>query len=240
MRQLGTDEQYVRGYHFVMPFTQFRPGQSVGRGTERPVVSGHHWVPIDDDNCMVWNWHYSYGDYELSEQERSMDSSGNGPRHVDIHNGFRAVGNRRNGWLINREVQKTQTYSGIDGVNAQDRAVQESIGPVVNRSREHLGPADRAIIAARKLPSRPFVRCRKEHLLAALATAITMSVRQRSLARELPWRDVCYRRCIRLARQHQQSHSSISPKQRSSREPGPLRAWFSYAPCISDLQSYDS
>jgi phthalate 4,5-dioxygenase len=33
----------------------------------------------------------------------------------------------------------------------QDRAIQESMGPIVDRSKEHLGPADKAIIQARKL-----------------------------------------------------------------------------------------
>ena len=80
-----------------------------------------------------------------------MDDSGNGPSHVDYANGFRAFGNRRNDWLIDRETQRTRNFTGINGVNAQDRAVQESMGTVVDRSREHLGPADRAIIAARKL-----------------------------------------------------------------------------------------
>ena len=42
-------------------------------------------------------------------------------------------------------------FTGIDGVNVQDRAVQESMGPIVDRSREHLGPADRAVIQARRL-----------------------------------------------------------------------------------------
>ena len=41
--------------------------------------------------------------------------------------------------------------TGILGVNTQDRAAQELMGPVVDRSREHLGPADRAIITARQL-----------------------------------------------------------------------------------------
>ncbi len=152
VRQLNEDQQYVRGYHFVMPFTQLRPGQNVSRGdtAERPVVSGHHWVPIGDENCMVWNWHYSYGDHVLDEEERSMDSSGNGTHHVDFKT-FRAYGNRDNDWHIDREVQRTQTFSGISGINAQDRAVQESMGRVVDRSREHLGPADRAIIATRRL-----------------------------------------------------------------------------------------
>ncbi len=152
IRPLGESDQYVRGYHFVMPFTQLRPGQNVGRdGAVRPVVSGHHWVPIDDDNCMVWNWHYSYGDYVLSDEERLMNGSGNGPEHVNFVNQFRAKGSSRNDWLIDREVQRTQTFTGIAGINAQDRAVQESMGTVVDRSREHLGPADKAIIAARRL-----------------------------------------------------------------------------------------
>jgi hypothetical protein len=48
-------------------------------------------------------------------------------------------------------VQKTESFTGIDGVNVQDRALQESMGPIVDRSREHLGPADKAIIQARRL-----------------------------------------------------------------------------------------
>ena len=46
---------------------------------------------------------------------------------------------------------KTESFTGIDGINTQDRAIQEGMGPVVDRSREHLGPADRAIIQARRL-----------------------------------------------------------------------------------------
>ena len=48
-------------------------------------------------------------------------------------------------------MQKTQNFTGIEGINTQDRAVQESMGPIVDRSREHLGPADKAIIQARRL-----------------------------------------------------------------------------------------
>ena len=37
-------------------------------------------------------------------------------------------------------MQKTETFSGIDGINVQDRAIQESMGPLCDRSQEHLGP----------------------------------------------------------------------------------------------------
>jgi len=48
-------------------------------------------------------------------------------------------------------VQKTETFTGIDGINTQDRGIQESMGRIVDRSKEHLGPADKAIIQARRL-----------------------------------------------------------------------------------------
>jgi len=50
-----------------------------------------------------------------------------------------------------RAAQKSMTFTGIDGINVQDRAIQESMGPIVNRSEEYLGPADKAIIAMRRL-----------------------------------------------------------------------------------------
>lgn len=152
IRLLGEKEQYVRGYHFAMPFTQLRPSQ-IGRAgaPDRTHVDGHHWVPIDDDNVMVWNWSYSFGNEPLTEKERTMEGSANAWPNVDPDNQYRAKGNVRNNWLIDRDVQRTETFTGIDGINAQDRGVQESMGPVVDRTREHLGPADTAIIAARKL-----------------------------------------------------------------------------------------
>ena len=47
--------------------------------------------------------------------------------------------------------RSSESYTGIDGINVQDRAIQESMGRIVDRSKEHLGPADKAIIQARKL-----------------------------------------------------------------------------------------
>ena len=48
-------------------------------------------------------------------------------------------------------MQRAETFTGIEGIHTQDHAIQESMGPVVDRSREHLGPADKAIIAARRV-----------------------------------------------------------------------------------------
>ena len=141
---LGDEGTFVRAYQFVMPFTQARPSDQEAQGND-----GHFWVPMDDYECMVWNWAFSTGD-AFTDEERLEARRGNGPAHVD-ETTFRSHANARNGWLIDREVQKHETFTGIDGINTQDRATQESMGPLVNRKREHLGPADRAIIEARKL-----------------------------------------------------------------------------------------
>ena len=48
-------------------------------------------------------------------------------------------------------MQRTENFTGIVGVNTQDRALQETMGTIADRSQEHLGTSDRAIIAMRKL-----------------------------------------------------------------------------------------
>ena len=156
VRDLGEDGNYVRGYHFVMPWTQIRPTQATWRispeGERTPVwksmIGSHFWVPMDDHNCMVWNLDYSFGDEPLDKAGRADSSAG--PEHVDEHLNFRKKRNIDNDWLIDREVQRTKSYTGIAGVNTQDHAVQESMGPVADRTREHLGQTDQAIAALRR------------------------------------------------------------------------------------------
>ena len=113
---------------------------------------GRIWVPMDDYNCMVYNWMYSTTDGPLTEEDRAERGIGNGPDFVDQKT-FRSFQNRSNNYGLNREVQRTETYTGIDGINQQDRALQESMGPIVDRSKEHLGPGDKAIGQMRRMLS---------------------------------------------------------------------------------------
>jgi phenylpropionate dioxygenase-like ring-hydroxylating dioxygenase large terminal subunit len=155
LRPLDEADMHIRTYHFVMPFHQIRPSQT-DRGLS--LVAGHIWVPMDDGNTMVYNWQVSATDEALTEEDRLETRTGNGPLDVD-QTTFRSRRSRANNYLLDRKVQKTESFTGIDGINTQDRAIQESMGRVVDRSREHLGPADKAIIQARRL------------LLAAVKTA---------------------------------------------------------------------
>jgi hypothetical protein len=58
--------------------------------------------------------------------------------------------NAGNDYNIDRKVQKTISFSGIEGVRAQDAMVTESAGPIVDRSQEHLGTSDIAIVKMRR------------------------------------------------------------------------------------------
>jgi hypothetical protein len=99
---------------------------------------------------MVYNWVYTRKSAPLSAEERLERAIGNGPEHVD-QTTFRSKANRDNAYLIDRAVQKTESFTGIDGINVQDRAIQESMGPICDRSQEHLGPADKGIIQMRRV-----------------------------------------------------------------------------------------
>ncbi|MPZ49498.1 MAG: Rieske 2Fe-2S domain-containing protein [Dehalococcoidia bacterium] len=143
IRSMGAEgTNHVRGYHWVMPWYQIRAGGG---------NSGHIWIPIDDENTMVFNWTCTFAEEPMSERAHKMTGSGNELFvDIDVENNCRSVRNMDNKYLIDRQVQKTETYSGIPGTNTQDRAVQESMGPIADRTLERLGTTDGAIINARR------------------------------------------------------------------------------------------
>jgi hypothetical protein len=76
--------------------------------------------------------------------------TGRGKEHL-IPGTYRLKQNLENDFLIDRHRQKTKTYTGIPGLNTQDVGIQEGMGPIPDRTQEHLGTSDRAVIVARQL-----------------------------------------------------------------------------------------
>ncbi len=56
-----------------------------------------------------------------------------------------------NDYKIDREVQKTSIFSGVEHFVSQDMMVTESMGTIYDRSQEHLGTTDKAIIRMRNI-----------------------------------------------------------------------------------------
>ena len=137
---------------YVMPFHQLRSTTALGELAGSNMVEGHMWVPMDDENCMDYSWRYAFGDAAEKEMMGVIERQrgrGSGERTADL----RKLRNKDNNWLIDRQVQKTETFTGIEGINIQDHAVQESMGPISDRTGEHLGSNDKIIIVARLLLS---------------------------------------------------------------------------------------
>ena len=55
-----------------------------------------------------------------------------------------------NNFLMNPDIKKSKSFTGIPSVRLQDDAVITSMGPILDRTREHLGTADAAVIRVRR------------------------------------------------------------------------------------------
>lgn len=154
-RNLGVEGSYVRIYQFIMPFQQVRGVVTKWNEAARfdvPTVQGHLWVPIDDEHTWTYNFMYGYDQsVRISEEWAWAYESWTGRGKDDVLPGYRLKRNLANNYQIDRRLQKTSSFTGITGINTQDIAVQEAMGPICDRTQEHLGTSDRAVIMARRL-----------------------------------------------------------------------------------------
>lgn len=135
--------KYVRVFNFALPFHVFVPKPD-GRG------SMHIFVPIDDENTM---W---YGISFVRDRTMDLHELGREKRGavvgVDLDENYRKVRNASNHYMQDREAMKADTsFSGIQGIGTQDMACQESMGPIYDRTKEHLGISDIGIIRMRRI-----------------------------------------------------------------------------------------
>jgi len=73
------------------------------------------------------------------------------PNTSDWNGRFNMVQSMANDYLIDRSAQRAwKSYTGIPGIRQQDMAVTESMGPIMDRTREHLGTTDALIIRTRR------------------------------------------------------------------------------------------
>jgi phthalate 4,5-dioxygenase len=123
-------------------------------------IGGRAWVPMDDENTYCWDFTY-VPQGELPEM--FMDYARRGvafppecvyqPVHLNtgsIVDTWQPVRTRRNDYQVDRGVQQGIPTTGIFGINDQDRAMQEGMARIVDRSKEKLVSADIAIVTARR------------------------------------------------------------------------------------------
>jgi phenylpropionate dioxygenase-like ring-hydroxylating dioxygenase large terminal subunit len=114
-------------------------------------MGAHIWVPIDDEACWAWSINF-FPDRPLPEDELQAMKEGKGIHVKYVPGTFIPVANPSNDWLIDRRSQKERrSFSGVEGFSIQDAALQESMGPLQDYSREFLVPTDRAIVRTRRV-----------------------------------------------------------------------------------------
>ena len=193
-RDAEAGSAYWRISHLLMPFyNMFPPRPSTTLG-------GLAWVPMDDETTMVWNftWHPTRA---LLEGELPTYSASHGPNagSISIHAGlddllsptsapggaWRPKANRSNDYALDYDAQRTTRFFGVPSVWAQDAAIQESMGPIVDRTREHLGTSDGGIIGVRQLWLRT-VRAHAEQGVVPPGASTPDAFRVRPVAVVLP------------------------------------------------------
>ena len=150
-RNATKESFYWRITQFLSPFWTMIPpilGEEVNDSSQ-DTYAGHAFVPIDDENTWTWSFNCNpHRDFNEKEQALFHPRTGLwGP----IDDSYRPVWNKENDYGLDREMQKNVNYTGIKGIPNQDVAVQESMGPIADRSQEMLGTSDKAIIAYRQL-----------------------------------------------------------------------------------------
>jgi nitrite reductase/ring-hydroxylating ferredoxin subunit len=143
-RSAGPGRIYWRITPWVFPYFTMVPPRG-----DHP-VHGHFWVPIDDEHCWAWSYDY-HPTRALSETEVAAMRAGLGIHAKVDPKTFRPIANKDNDYLMERSRQTDGTsYSGVEGIAIQDASLQESMGPIVDRSQETLVATDLGIVMARR------------------------------------------------------------------------------------------
>jgi nitrite reductase/ring-hydroxylating ferredoxin subunit len=174
-RDAGPDEYYWRITPFMLPSYTIIPGTFGGSYTFTGAV------PRDDTTMIgitaTWN-----AEHEIPKRP-----------FVDVDSNYFPIQNKSNDYLIDRQAQKTVSFTGIKGVRVQDMAVQEDQrGPISDRTTEHLGASDTGVIATRRR------LLRQAHALEKgtepLQAKTPAAYRVRSMAvvadRGIPWQEL--------------------------------------------------
>ena len=137
VRRVPGDRHYVKVSNFVLPNLSAITGDRDGYS-----VNWH--VPIDD----IHHWKYNVTFRRWGQLDHRARAGGRSPMTAD----YRLIRNKANRYQQDRDEMASRTFSGLGfDFQAQDTCVTEGAGPVQDRSQEHLGYVDTAIIAARRM-----------------------------------------------------------------------------------------
>jgi nitrite reductase/ring-hydroxylating ferredoxin subunit len=178
------DLVYARIREVCFPFFSFIPSTPGG-----PAIVCCS-IPIDD--VTTAQWYIAFNPHGPMERD-IMRAYGNTSGDPDYFNSD--MGGPENMWHQDRAAMKAGHWTGITGRgNAyEDFVVQESMGPIVDRSKEYLGTCDRVIYRARRMLLDALDRFEKSGELSFTGPEVEFS-RIRAVSFAYPkgkdWRDI--------------------------------------------------
>jgi nitrite reductase/ring-hydroxylating ferredoxin subunit len=139
LRDLGDGRTHVRVTNLLFPQAFVIP-----MSADMTITQWH--VPVDDNRCYWYALFTSFTepvDKDLMRRQRL--------ELYTLPDYLPRLG-RANDYGFNQKEQQTRTYTGMgDDINVHDQWAVESQGRIQDRTREHLGLTDKAIVAYRRL-----------------------------------------------------------------------------------------
>ena len=140
IRKTAPDRNYVRISHFVMPFIGCVP---VGREVDGKLDGFKAVYQVPADNGKTWRYDFFF---KWSRPMTKEDSS----KRDFVGPGYRKIRNLDNNYLQDRAMQRNVNFTGIEEFLNQDACATESMGPIVDRTKERLGVSDSYVIQVRR------------------------------------------------------------------------------------------
>jgi hypothetical protein len=143
-RPAGHDQTYWRVANFLFPFWAMVPTGVLGLE-----IRARAWIPMDDEHTLA----LTIGRLPMRSAKVGRQTVGpveTLPNNTDWYGRFRAVANKNNDYFIDRDKQRTESYTGIDSIFMQDQMATESMGGIYDRTQERLGTSDMMVIRTRK------------------------------------------------------------------------------------------
>jgi phenylpropionate dioxygenase-like ring-hydroxylating dioxygenase large terminal subunit len=144
-RNWEQDQYYWRVTQFLMPTYTMIPNEAGAP------ISFTAAVPVDDTRTAGYTVSWR-PDRPLTDEDVARIESWTGIYSEVDPRTYQPLANRANDYRLDRQKQRHESFTGIKGIRDQDLAVQEDQfgGPIADRTREHLGTSDTAVIALRQ------------------------------------------------------------------------------------------
>lgn len=146
-RPAGPGQYYWRIAQFLFPFWTMTPTGLLGKQ-----IIARAWVPMDDEHMIMF-----FMLPKLPPEVAALRARQGAkptkllPNTTGWLGRFRPEANESNDYFLDRGAQeRDEEYSGIEGIHMQDQAITESMGPVYDRTQEHLGSSDAMVIRVRR------------------------------------------------------------------------------------------